>query len=128
MTDEEEHVPPPAVQQISAVTLATRDMVAAYRFYHALGFRLRYGGEGAAFTSFIVGEGYLNLQLVPGFARGPLWGRVVIYVDDVDAMYARALSLGLTPSTAPRDAEWGERYFHLSDPDGHELSFAKLLM
>jgi uncharacterized glyoxalase superfamily protein PhnB len=24
----------------------------------------------------------------------------------------------------PRDAEWGERFFHLTDPDGHELSFA----
>jgi uncharacterized glyoxalase superfamily protein PhnB len=28
---------------------------------------------------------------------------------------------------APTDAPWGERYFHLRDPDGHELSFAKLL-
>ena len=25
----------------------------------------------------------------------------------------------------PRDASWGERYFHMSDPDGHELSFAR---
>lgn len=24
----------------------------------------------------------------------------------------------------PQDASWGERYFHMSDPDGHELSFA----
>ncbi len=23
-----------------------------------------------------------------------------------------------------RDAEWGERFFHLTDPDGNELSFA----
>ncbi|MEC7657646.1 MAG: VOC family protein, partial [Pseudomonadota bacterium] len=22
------------------------------------------------------------------------------------------------------DASWGERYFHITDPDGHELSFA----
>jgi uncharacterized glyoxalase superfamily protein PhnB len=25
----------------------------------------------------------------------------------------------------PQDASWGERYFHLPDPDGHELSFAR---
>jgi hypothetical protein len=25
---------------------------------------------------------------------------------------------------SPRDASWGERYFHMLDPDGHELSFA----
>jgi hypothetical protein len=31
----------------------------------------------------------------------------------------------LNPSTQPRDAEWHERYFHISDPDGHEISFAK---
>jgi uncharacterized glyoxalase superfamily protein PhnB len=24
----------------------------------------------------------------------------------------------------PRDAEWGERFFHLTDPEGHGLSFA----
>jgi len=26
---------------------------------------------------------------------------------------------------SPRDASWGERYFHMPDPDGHELSFAR---
>ena len=34
---------------------------------------------------------------------------------------------GLAPEAAPRDADWGERYFHLTDPDGHELSFARPL-
>jgi uncharacterized glyoxalase superfamily protein PhnB len=28
---------------------------------------------------------------------------------------------------APSDAPWGERYFHIRDPDGHELSFARRL-
>jgi uncharacterized glyoxalase superfamily protein PhnB len=48
-------------------------------------------------------------------------------VSDVDTLYARAVNLGLTPQAAPRDASWGERYFHLTDPDGHELSFARPL-
>ena len=39
----------------------------------------------------------------------------------------RARAAGFAPATAPRDAEWGERYFHLTDPDGHELSFARPL-
>jgi uncharacterized glyoxalase superfamily protein PhnB len=30
-------------------------------------------------------------------------------------------------TTSPRDAEWGERFFHMDDPDGHELSFARPL-
>jgi catechol 2,3-dioxygenase-like lactoylglutathione lyase family enzyme len=116
------------IDQISAVTLETADMTRSVRFYMSLGFRIRYGGEKAAFTSFIVGDGYLNLELRPGFSSGADWGRIIFHVSNVDALYERALNLGLSPSTSPRDAEWGERFFHISDPDGHELSFAKLLV
>jgi catechol 2,3-dioxygenase-like lactoylglutathione lyase family enzyme len=45
------------------------------------------------------------------------------HVPDVDRFWAHLKDKGLRPE-APRDASWGERYFHLSDPDGHELSFA----
>ena len=47
---------------------------------------------------------------------------------DVDALYDRALAAGYLPATVPNDAEWGERFFHLTDPDGHELSFARPLL
>jgi uncharacterized glyoxalase superfamily protein PhnB len=49
---------------------------------------------------------------------------VIFYESDVDALYARLVAAGCRPDTSPRDAEWGERFFHLTDPDGHELSFA----
>ena len=112
------------IERISAVTLVTRDMGPAVRFYRALGFSIRYGGEAASFTSFTVGSGYLNLVSGPtGAPQG--WGRVVFHVSDVDALHARALAAGLAPTSEPRDAEWGERFFHILDPDGHELSFAK---
>ena len=113
------------VESISAVTLLTVDMVEAVAFYQALGFHLLYGGQAAPFTSFRVGAGYLNLQLdTAGSSRRAVWGRVVLWVDDVDAMYRRALAAGFEPETSPVDASWGERYFHIHDPDGHELSFA----
>jgi catechol 2,3-dioxygenase-like lactoylglutathione lyase family enzyme len=115
------------IERISAVTLETADMARAVNFYTSLGFQIRYGGPQATFTSLRVGDGYLNLELRPGFASGAGWGRIIFYVSDVDALYQRALRLGLAPSTKPADASWGERYFHISDPDGHELSFAKLL-
>lgn len=114
----------PRIVSISAVTLATHDMARAVRFYRALGFSLAYGGEEAAFTSFAVGRGHLNLIAVPPERRWAWWGRIILYVEDVDALYARARAEGLTPEAPPRDAEWGERYFHIRDPDGHELSFA----
>ncbi len=88
---------------------------------------LLYGGEAAAFTSFRAGPGYLNLTAQPADKRWSWWGRVIFYVAGVDALHERALAAGYKPSTQPRDAEWGERHFHLSDPDGHELSFARPL-
>jgi catechol 2,3-dioxygenase-like lactoylglutathione lyase family enzyme len=116
------------VQRISAVTLVTADMAAAVSFYLALGFHLLYGGTDAAFSSFRAGPGYLNLQLGAGPRPGdPIWGRAIFWVDDVDAMHDRAVTAGLRPLTAPVDAPWGERYFHIRDPDGHELSFARPL-
>ena len=117
----------PPIEAISAVTLVTHDMARAVRFYRVLGFTLRYGGEGASFTSFAVGSGSLNLIAQPADRRWSWWGRVIFVVADVDALYARALGLGLHPAAPPCDAEWGERYFHLTDPDGHELSFARPL-
>jgi catechol 2,3-dioxygenase-like lactoylglutathione lyase family enzyme len=116
------------IRSISAVTLITADMRAAVHFYEAMGFPLLYGGADATFTSFRVGEGFLNLQLDPAFSRADqVWGRVIFWVDDVDATYARALEAGLAPEMPPADAAWGERYFHLRDRDGHELSFARPL-
>ena len=114
----------PEIRSISAITLATPDMARAVRFYAALGFSMAYGGETATFTSFRVGTGHLNLAQADG--QPPLVDRtrVIFYVDDVDAMYAHVLAQGFTPEAPPRDASWGERYFHLNDPDGHALSFA----
>ena len=117
----------PRFRSISAVTLATRDMARAVRFYRALGFDLASGGETVEFTSLVVGDGYLNLIAAPPEALWSWWGRVIIHVDDVDALHARARAVWLAPEASPRDAEWGERYVHLTDPDGHELSFARPL-
>ena len=112
------------IEGISAVTLATHDMACAVRFYRMLGFEVVHGGEDAAFTSFRAGANHLNLIAQPHQRRWSWWGRVIFYDSDVDGFYARVIAAGLKPETAPRDAEWGERFFHLIDPDGHELSFA----
>ncbi|GIW83247.1 MAG: hypothetical protein KatS3mg105_5054 [Gemmatales bacterium] len=37
------------------------------------------------------------------------------------------VELGHSPEFSPRNADWGERYFHVRDPDGHVLSFAQHL-
>ena len=111
-------------ERISAVTLATHDMARAIRFYRALGFEPAYGGDDAELTSFRCGDGFVNLIATPDVIV-TFWGRVIIHVADVDALHARAVEAGLHPQDVPRDAPWGERCFHITDPDGHELSFAR---
>ncbi len=120
--------PSSPIEALSAITLAVSDMDRAVAFYTAVGFEVAFGGAGTPFTSLRAGTGFLNLQLDPDHAPIPrIWGRVILWVDDVDAAYARVVSAGGQPDGPPADAPWGERYFHVRDPDGHELSFARLL-
>jgi len=116
-----------SIECIGAITLATHDMSRAVRFYRTLGFEVIYGGESASFTSFEAGTCHLNLIAQPMNREWSWWGRVIFYVSDVDALYEHTVACKLQPDMKPRDAAWGERYFHLTDPDGHELSFAKPL-
>lgn len=114
------------VESISAVTLVVTDMARSLAFYETLGFETISGGVAQGFTSLRAGHQFLNLSAEPG-SPGIGWGRVIFHVNDVDAFHRRAQARGLEADFAPRDAVWGERYFHIADPDGHELSFARPL-
>ena len=113
------------IQSISAVTLTVQDMAQSVAFYRKIGLTLARGGHHARFTTFQAGQGFINL--IHASPPSGSWGRVILRVQDVDALHDRLLAAGLKPDSPPRDAAWGERYFHLKDPDGHELSFAQLL-
>ena len=112
------------IKGISAVTLATHDMSRAVGFYRLLDLPIVHGGADAAFTSFRAGDNFLNLILQMPERQWSWWGRLIFYHADVDALYARLVAAGVRPDTAPRDAAWGERFFHVTDPEGHELSLA----
>ncbi len=115
------------IQGISAITLATHDMARALGFYRMLGFELVHGADDAPFSTLRAGTGHLNLIAQPEGRHWSWWGRVIFYHADVDGLHAHILASGYRPDTAPRDAAWGERFFHVTDPDGHELSFARPL-
>jgi len=115
------------IAKISAVTLRVRNMKASVQFYRdALGMELLYGGEGTGFSSLGARDSdsaVLNLEEGDGRTE---WGRLIFHVPDVDACWTHLTDLGF-PVDKPRNASWGERYFHMRDPDGHELSFARPL-
>ena len=115
------------IESISAITLLTHDIRASITFYESLGLTMAHGGPLEPLTSFKIGGGFLNLLKSDAPVPQAEWGRVILYVSDVDAMYRRCVSMGYEPSSQPTDAPWGERFFHLRDPAGHELSFARPL-
>jgi uncharacterized glyoxalase superfamily protein PhnB len=91
-----------------------------------LGMELLYGGEQTSFSSLRANDSesaLLNLEQGDPVSR---WGRLIFYVTDVDAFWTHLKERGVNPEI-PRDASWGERYPHMLDPDGHELSFAQPL-
>jgi catechol 2,3-dioxygenase-like lactoylglutathione lyase family enzyme len=118
---------PPALEKISAITFRVLNMKASVQFYRdVLGMELLYGGEQASFSSLRTNDSesaILNLEQGDTVQR---WGRLIFHVTDVDAFWTHLKESGLHPEI-PRNASWGERYFHMLDPDGHELSFAQLL-
>jgi catechol 2,3-dioxygenase-like lactoylglutathione lyase family enzyme len=114
-----------SIEHISAVTVAVVEMADSVAFYEALGLSVSYRGPGASFTSLRAGESVINLRQEPTGGANP-WSRIILRVRGVDALHRHFVERGLRP-TAPRDAEWGERYFEISDPQGVVISFAEVL-
>jgi uncharacterized glyoxalase superfamily protein PhnB len=50
-----------------------------------------------------------------------------LYVEDVDAMFDKALDAGATAIMPVQDCFWGDRYGILADPFGHRWSIASRL-
>jgi catechol 2,3-dioxygenase-like lactoylglutathione lyase family enzyme len=129
------------VYKISAVTLLIKNMERSCRFYSKMpGFRLAYGGlSNDSFTTYEVGEFtkiYLNLELYINNNNNQQdkiktrhFGRIIFHSEDIDRLYSymknnESISKMIYFENEPTDAPWGERYFHIREPDGYQLSFA----
>ena len=130
------------VYKISAVTLSIKNMEKSCKFYSRIpGFKVVYGGSNDdTFTTFKIGEDitmYLNLELrtnnnnitTTHIDNRRNFGRIIFHTEDVDGLYSRfkndvSLSELISFENEPTNALWGERFFHIRDPDGYQLSFA----
>jgi PhnB protein len=126
----------PAVATSLTPHIVVRDAARAIDFYRrAFGAEevLRLSGpEGEiAHAELRIGEAtlYLNEEAREENELSPesLGGAAVslqLYVPDVDAAYARAVSAGAIPRRRVEDMFWGERYGSVRDPFGHEWAIA----
>ena len=48
-----------------------------------------------------------------------------VYVEDVDATFARAVEAGATALREPEDQFYGDRVYSARDPEGHVWSFGQ---
>ena len=121
------------VTKISAITLRISDMKKSVDFYSKIpNFKIVYGGSDSQFTSFLiddVSKSYLNLRINEVSAEATHWSRIIFYVDDVDELFDymendETISRLGNLESKPVNAAWGERFFHVLDPDGYKLSFA----
>jgi catechol 2,3-dioxygenase-like lactoylglutathione lyase family enzyme len=126
------------VYKISAVTILIKDMKRSCNFYSKIpGFELIYGGSPYdPFTTYEIGTSvYLNLELFKMRTNKHELdtrntGKIILHTEDVDELYFyfknnKNISRLILFENEPTDASWGERYFHIRDPDGYLLSFAK---
>lgn len=132
------------VNRISAVTLIIKNMERSCNFYSNIpGFKLTFGGtSNDFFTTYQIGKynsiAFLNLELkklsdnddIDQVNNSNNFGRIIFYTDDVDRLYTyfktnKSISNLIRLENEPVDAPWNERYFHIREPDGFQLSFAQ---
>jgi catechol 2,3-dioxygenase-like lactoylglutathione lyase family enzyme len=63
---------------------------------------------------------------------GENFGRIIFHTDNVDKLYSymeydEYLSKFIIFESKPTNAPWGERFFHIREPNGYQLSFAQPL-
>ncbi len=60
------------------------------------------------------------------------FGRVIFHTENVDELYSymkndERISKLVIFENEPTNAPWGERFFHIREPNGYQLSFAQPL-
>jgi catechol 2,3-dioxygenase-like lactoylglutathione lyase family enzyme len=145
------------VYRISAITLRVKDMEKSCTLYSKIpGFSLTYGGKASdRFTTFEIGKGsktttYLNLELIEKeeekdssdfYKKSNLgrkmkgsedFGRIIFHSENVDKLFSymkqdEYISKSIVFENEPTNAPWGERFFHIREPNGYQLSFAQPL-
>ena len=99
----------------------------------AFGFteKLRYAGDDGVVNhaELAIGEGSIMLGAPGGDYRSPKSSgsapaQVQVYVDDVDAHYARAKAAGAEIRQELADMPYGDRRYDAYDPEGHLWMFS----
>ncbi len=73
--------------------------------------------EGTGFSSLRTRDAQSAIPNLERVEAVTSWGRLIFYVSDVDDLWNHLKGRGFDPKI-PQYASWGERHFHVPDPDG----------
>ncbi|PCE25691.1 glyoxalase [Paraburkholderia acidicola] len=132
-------VPRPAGVPWLTPYMTVRDARSAIAFYEAaFGFALRDSvqDEGVIMHVEMTWQDQLIVMFAPEGAFGSTAktpksaGAIApqsfyLYVDDVDAVYTRALAAGAKSLSEPQDQFWGDRFAQIEDLDGYRWALAR---
>lgn len=121
--------------RLDAISVVTADLAASLAFYRRLGLDIPAGAESAPHVEVTLPGGRRLLWDTEDVIRSfdPEWSRpsggerlgLAFLCDDpaeVDAVYAELTGAGYRGHLKPWDAEWGQRYAVVLDPDGCAVS------
>jgi len=106
---------------LEGLTLHVEDLRRSLDFYERLpGFtvELQRPGQVAVLRA---GDFLLGLLAQPRIARPAF--HLEIATTDLDLLHQHLGAVGIRPTGPPRRRPWGERTFHVTDPDGNQLEF-----
>jgi PhnB protein len=99
--------------------IGTRVPVPGGRFMQI---ELRFGD-----STVMIADEFPEFGVVSPLTLGGTYSALTITTDDVDALWARALSAGAEVHSPLQDAFWGERHGQVIDPYGHRWGLAQHL-
>jgi catechol 2,3-dioxygenase-like lactoylglutathione lyase family enzyme len=103
---------------LEGLTLHVADLERSLAFYSRLpGVDVEFHKPGL-FAMLRIGRGRLGL-----LQRAAGRFHIELETDDLDEFYDAVCKAGIEPQGPPVQHPWGERDFHVVDPDGFELEF-----
>lgn len=89
-----------------------------------MGDRIGHAELRIAGSMLMLADEFPEMDIVGPKTRGGATSSLLLYTEDVDALFARAISAGATEERPPVDEFWGDRRGTIVDPFGHRWSLA----
>lgn len=100
------------------------DVPAAVSYYRdTLGFSINYQQDDIG----VMDRDKVRVLLIARTSKHTGIGSAYVYVEDADALHAELLAKGAHVSGSPVDHPWGLRDFHVTDPEGNQITFGQPL-